>query len=309
MIDRLTYPMVPAARWARRIGLFSAVLLILAIPLHRFGALTTPVALNTFAAALGGAVLAILAGLIALAVIWWRGHAGAIAACVGLFTGLAMLAWPLAYFAMTSQLPRISDVTTDTETPPQFQALGKRLSGMNPATYAGPGTAQAQLAGYPDLRTFLIDRPVEEAFELVEETVRKLRWRVVAADPPVSRPAKPGRLEASEQTLIIGFWDDVVVRVEGSANRARVDVRSSSRYGRFDFGQNAGRVRRFLAELQTRVDAAGPNGGRRSLRTTRSGATVKKGKAEDPQKAAPAPSRDRAPSGAPRERAPKETQR
>lgn len=291
--------------------MFAAVLLLVAIPLHRFGGLTTPVALNTFAVALAGGALSVLLGLFALIVIWLRGHQGALSASVGLLLGLAMLAWPAAYFGMTSQLPRISDVTTDTAAPPQFASLAKRLSGMNPTTYRGQSAAQAQIAAYPDLRTFLIDRPVEEAFEFVEETARKLRWRVAAAEPPVSRPAKAGTLEASEQTMIIGFWDDIVVRVEGSANRARVDVRSSSRYGSFDFGQNATRVRRFLAELQTRVDAAGPNGGgRRTLRTTRSGAMVKKGKAEDPPKGAqPQPPRDRAQPSAQRERVLKETQR
>jgi hypothetical protein len=311
MHDTPTYPMVSAARWSRRAGLFCVALLLLAIPLHRFGALTTPVTLNVFAAAFLGAALAILLALFALGVIWWRGRNGALAAATGLLTGLLMLAWPVTFFGMTSTLPRISDITTDTVTPPQFSALAKRLPGMNTTAYAGERIAQAQQKAYPDLRTFLIDRPVEEAFEFVEETARKLRWRVVASDPPVSRPPKSGVLEASEQTLIIGFWDDMVVRVEGSANRARIDVRSSSRYGAFDFGQNASRIRKFMAELQTRIDAAGPNGGgRRSLRTTRSGAMVKKGKAEDPQKGAQTPAaKDRAPSGAPRERVLKEMPR
>ena len=64
-------------------------------------------------------------------------------------------------------------------------------------------------------------------------------------------------LEATDQTMLIGFTDDIVVRVEGSANRSRIDVRSASRYGRFDLGQNATRVRRFLAELQARAEATG----------------------------------------------------
>ena len=49
--------------------------------------------------------------------------------------------------------------------------------------------------------------------------------------PPAGRPAKAGTLEATDQTMVMGFTDDIVVRVEGNANRSRIDVRSASRYG------------------------------------------------------------------------------
>lgn len=310
MDDRLTYPVVPAARWAIRIALFCACLLLLATALHRFNVLTTPVALNVFAASLAGGAITLLLGGYATIRIWRRGEGGALRAAMGMLIAVTMLAWPVAYFSLNARLPRISDITTDTASPPRFMALAKRMQGMNSAEYAGAAVAEAQLKAYPDLHTFVVDRPVEEAFELVEEAVRKLRWKVVASTPPVARPAKAGLLEASDQTMIIGFWDDVVIRVEGSVQRARVDVRSASRYGEFDFGQNASRVRRFLLELQARVDASTPNAiARRSLRTTRSGAVLKKGKASDPPKTAPPGAQDRAPPGAPRARVQKETQR
>lgn len=308
MDDRLTNPVLPSARLASRIALFVAGLLLVSIVLHRFGGLTTPVALNAFGVSVAGAALAFALALYALVRIWLRGDAGALAAGTGLLIASSILAWPVVYYVMHMRLPEISDVTTDTASPPRYVALAKRLPGMNSATYAGDRVAQAQLKAYPDLRTFVIDRSVEEAFEFVEEAVRKVRWKVATAEPPTSRPAKAGIIEATEQTLIIGFWDDIVIRVEGSVNRARVDVRSSSRYGQFDFGQNAARVRRFLVELQARVDAAGPGGVRR-LRTTRSGAMVKKGRLEDPQKGPPQSERDRAQPGGPRARAPKETPR
>ncbi len=308
MDDRLINPVLPSARWASRIAVFVACLLLASILLHRFGGLTTPVALNVFGVTLAGAALAFLLGLFALVRIWLRGDAGALAAATALAIASMILAWPVAYYALHMRLPEISDVTTDTASPPRYAALAKRAAGMNSADYAGERVSQAQLKAYPDLRTFIIDRSVEDAFEFVEEAVRKVRWKVTTAEPPTSRPAKAGIIEATEQTLIIGFWDDIVIRVEGSVNRARVDVRSSSRYGHFDFGQNAARIRRFLTELQARVDAAGPGGVRR-LRTTRSGAMVKKGKLEDPQKGAPQSERDRAQPGAPRARAPKETPR
>jgi uncharacterized protein (DUF1499 family) len=96
----------------------------------------------------------------------------------------------------------------------------------------------------------VIDRPVEESFELVEDTAARLKWKVTLSDPPVGRTAKAGVLEATDQTMIMGFTDDIVVRVEGNLNRSRIDVRSASRYGVVDLGQNATRVRRFLTDLK-----------------------------------------------------------
>ncbi|MFH1045277.1 MAG: DUF1499 domain-containing protein [Pseudomonadota bacterium] len=48
---------------------------------------------------------------------------------------------------------------------------------------------------------------------------------------------------------MVGFKDDIVVRVTSSGNGTRVDVRSLSRVGRSGFGVNANRVRKFLRQL------------------------------------------------------------
>lgn len=309
MDNRASHTILPSARWANRLAQFFACLLLIGIPLHRFGGLSTPVALNVFAVALGGALMALLLGLYALIRIWVKGDGGAFRASFAILVALAMMAWPVTYYILHMRLPKIADVSTDTASPPRFStSASKRGPGANPITYPGPAVAQLQQAAYPDLRTFIIDRSVDEAFDLVEEAVRRLRWKPLVNEPPSLRPAKAGIIEVAEQTMIIGFWDDVVIRVEGSNTRARVDVRSASRHGAFDFGQNAARIRRFLVELQTRVDAAGPGGVRR-LRTTRSGAMVKKGKQGDPSPASPQSERDRAQPNAPRAREQKAPQR
>jgi hypothetical protein len=222
------------------------------------------------------------------------------------------MAWPLTFLPALLNLPRINDVTTDVASPPQFVALAKVRSGdANPAPYPGERFAQEQQKAYPDLRTFWLDRGVEEAYGLVEEAVRKLKWRVASSEPPAGKQARSGTLEATDLTPVIGFPDDVVVRVEGNEIRARVDVRSASRYGPTDLGQNASRVRRFLAELQARVESSAPTAmaGRRALRTTRTGAMVKKVKGHDQQKAESRSKRDRVQSNARRGQGQRETQR
>lgn len=312
MSDRSTTIVAPLARWSSRIALFSASLLLVGVVLHRLTPFPTPVALNLFRVAAVGAGLAILVGLVALVQIWRRGYGGAGSAALGILIPFAALAWPLTYVPAFLNLPPINDVTTDLASPPRFVVLAKQRAGAaNPAAYLARTFAPEQQKAYPDLHTFVIDRSTLETFELVEEAVRKLKWRVAASEPPVTRPARGGTIEATDHTLIMGFTDDIVIRVEGSVNRSRVDVRSASRHGRHDLGQNAQRVRRFLAELQARVDSTTSIGvaGRRGLRTTRAGAAVKKGKGRDQKKEDARSGRVRVRSSAQRERAQKETQR
>jgi hypothetical protein len=311
MSDRTTIE-APLARWSSRIALFSASLLVVGVVLHRLTPFPTSVALNLFRVAIAGTALGALIGLAALAQIWRRGYAGAGNAALGVIIPLALLAWPLTYVPAFLNLPPINDVSTDVANAPRFVALAKqRVGDGSPSTYPAQRFAPEQQKAYPDLRTFIVDRSALETFELVEEAARKLKWRVTSAVPPVARPAKSGVLEATDHTLLVGFADDIVVRVQGSVNRSRVDVRSASRYGVHDLGQNAQRVRRFLAELQTRVDSTTSAGvaGRRGLRTTRSGAMVKKGKGRDQKKEEPRSGRVRVRSSAQREPGQKETQR
>jgi uncharacterized protein (DUF1499 family) len=311
MIDRSPKIVAPLARWSSRIAVFAASLLVVGVVLHRLTSFPTHVAVNLFAVGAAGMGLAVLTGLVALLQIWRRGYAGAGKAAFGVVLPALMLAWPLTFVPAFMNLPRINDVTTDVAAPPRFISLAKlRTADANPVAYPGDRFAEQQQKAYPDLRTFVLDRGVEEAYELVEEIVRKLKWKVAASDPPTVKPLKGGQLEATDLTPVIGFPDDVIVRVEGSATRARIDVRSASRYGHADMGQNAMRVRRFLAELQSRTDATGaPIIGRRGLRSTRTGAMVKKVKGRDPQKAESRNKPDRVQSSAQRGRAQKETLR
>ena len=72
---------------------------------------------------------------------------------------------------------------------------------------------------------------------------------------PVSREPRDGRIDAIARSLIMGFPDDITIRIRALPDQTRIDVRSASRYGRHDFGVNARRIRRFAAELQAQLDA------------------------------------------------------
>jgi uncharacterized protein (DUF1499 family) len=307
MSDQST-EVAPLARWSSRLAVFSVSLVVVGVALHRLTSFPTPVALNLFAVGAGGALLAVLVGLVAAIRIWRRGTPGAASVAVGILLPVLMAAWPLTYLPAFLNLPPINDVSTDTQAPPRFVALAEqRPREANRSEYPA-GFAQAQEKAYPDLRPVVVDRGVEEAFELVEDTVRKLKWRVAAVNPPAGKGATAGTLEATDVTPIVGFVDDIAIRVEGAGTRSRIDVRSASRFGRSDLGQNALRVRRFLIELQARVDSTGPVSvaGRRGARAR---ALVKKVKERDPEKAESRSKRGRAQSNAQRERGQKETLR
>jgi hypothetical protein len=50
----------------------------------------------------------------------------------------------------------------------------------------------------------------------------------------------------------------VVVRVRATADGARIDVRSASRYGRHDLGDNAARVRALISDIDDVLAAPQP---------------------------------------------------
>ena len=55
-----------------------------------------------------------------------------------------------------------------------------------------------------------------------------------------------GVIEAVDTTAIMGFKDDVVIRLNTNADGTLVDLRSVSRVGISDLGANAARIRSFL---------------------------------------------------------------
>jgi uncharacterized protein (DUF1499 family) len=251
-------PRTKLATWARRLALFSAVLILVALVLHRLGRIETPLAIGLVLAGFAGAGLALLSGVAASVVIWRKGVAGAWSAAAGIVVSLAIFAWPASVAPFYLRLPPLNDVTTDIEQPPEFAVLARdRAKAANPVTYPGSVVAELQEQHYPEVRPMVLDRAAEEVFDAVGEAARRLKWRIVAEEPP-QEDGTAGYIEAEDRTLILGFIDDVIVRVESDGGTTRVDVRSLSRYGVHDFGRNASRIKEFYTELQARLEAAVP---------------------------------------------------
>ena len=198
-------------------------------------------------------VAALAAVIIALGVLLlgWSGlSAGRVTmAAIGLILGAVLVYVPWHYDRVRKTVPRIHDITTDVENPPEFIAVLPARSAENAATavYAGPELAHLQKTAYPDVAPVELALSPPKAFELALSVARSMSgWHIVAADPA------SGRIEASQTSRWFRFTDDVVIRVIGHGSGSRVDMRSLSRQGRSDFGVNAARIRLFMAALRNR---------------------------------------------------------
>jgi hypothetical protein len=250
------------AIWSRRIALFSLAATLIAVIIVRSGALDIVPALSTLGGALVLACVAILLALGAGIVIWREGVGGGRYAATGFVVGLALIAYPAYLGTKAYRLPMIYDITTDPIDPPQFDAIARlRPRDANPIVYAGLYTAELQHNAYSDIEPDDTTATPQEAYDAAMKIITKRRWRVVDARPPLAGPrvidtrASPAAslrdsiIEAVARTPILGFRDDVVVRIRATTDGARIDVRSASRYGRHDFGTNAKRVRNLIDDI------------------------------------------------------------
>ena len=238
--------------WARRMALFFVQLLILTVLLHRFGSLATPAALNLLTVSIGGMVLAIIVAVVGLVRIWFGGQIGAGQAFAAIAIALIGLALPLYYLSQFFLLPRLTDVETTPRQPMQFSQLAaQRPADANRIEQPDLTAAEIQEKAYTDLRPMELERSATETFDIVHEAVKRIGWTIVLNEPPGEQP---GRIEATDRTMIMGYTDDALVRVTGDDTHAFIDVRSVSRYGMHDLGANAERVRTLFAEVKAALE-------------------------------------------------------
>jgi hypothetical protein len=252
-----TEPVSSLASWARNLAVFSAIAVLVSIIIVRFGFLEMKPALATFFGALACAGLSILVGLAAFAAIWQNGSRGMSRILIAMVIDAAILAYPAYLGLQYRKLPQIHDITTDPIDPPRFDALARLRSGdgANTAVYAGLYSAEQQRLAYPDIETVELEVPVQRAYDAALQLVNRRKWLVIDERGP-QPPRRIGHIEAVARTPIMGFREDVSIRVTADGDDARVDIRSSSRYFESDLGSNAARITKFIDDLNTAIDNA-----------------------------------------------------
>jgi uncharacterized protein (DUF1499 family) len=251
----LEEPVSRLATWARNLAIFSVVAVAVSIIIVRFGFLEMKPALATFFGALALAGLSILIGFLGFAAIWQNGTRGMGRILMAFLIAGLVLAYPAYLAVQYRRLPPIHDITTDPTDPPRFEALSRLRTGddTNTATYAGY-SAELQRKAYPDIEPVQLEITPERAFDIALRLVTRRKWLVIDERPP-QPPRRIGRIEAVARTPIMGFREDVSIRVQPDGEDSRVDIRSSSRYFDSDLGSNAARVSKLMDDLSTAAEA------------------------------------------------------
>ncbi|MBW7974715.1 DUF1499 domain-containing protein [Bradyrhizobium sp. BR 10289] len=251
-----TEPVSSLANWARNLAVFAVVAVVVSIIIVRFDFLEMKPALATFFGGLAIAGLSILFGLAGFAAIWQNGSRGMARILLAFLIDGAILAYPAYQALLYRKLPHIYDITTDPIDPPRFDALSRLRTGdgTNTAVYAGLYSAEQQRQFYPDIEPIELEIPVDRAYAITRQLVIKRKWTVIDEREP-QPPRRIGRIEAVARTPIMGFREDISIRVVPDGDDSRVDIRSASRYFDSDLGSNAARVKKFIDDLNTAADA------------------------------------------------------
>lgn len=167
-----------------------------------------------------------------------------------LVVALIATSMPLAFLGNSifkaQNHPFIHDISTDTVNPPALVAATKdRVEGDHATEYEGEAIASLQKQGYPDLVGLKLALSPEDVFKMAKGIVQESGWALLAENSE----ELPFTLEAVDSTLLFGFKDDVVIRIQSADNGSLVDVRSMSRQGKSDLGVNAKRISMFFEQL------------------------------------------------------------
>ncbi len=164
------------------------------------------------------------------------------------------------------QAPAIHDISTDLDRPPVFVfAQSERGPGDNTLEYGGEVLAEQQRLGYPQLAPLPVSASKADVWVAAKAVIADNNWRVLGEDK------NRGHIEAVATTRLMGFTDDIVIRISAEAVSVKtaagdsgkenppavesliIDVRSVSRVGVSDLGANAARIEIFLTALQNQL--------------------------------------------------------
>jgi len=146
--------------------------------------------------------------------------------------------------------PPIHDISTNTTNPPQFIKATSLRGATSNSLDIKPETITQQQESYPQLGTLHLAIAPAVAYETALDIASELGWEVHHRDQAA------GIIEAVATTTIMGFKDDIVVRLRPERDGTVVDLRSVSRVGQSDLGANARRIGQFL-DLFSLRDADG----------------------------------------------------
>jgi uncharacterized protein (DUF1499 family) len=241
------------ALWSRRTALFSLVLFVVSGLGHRRKFIDTFDFLWILLLVAALAIVALLLAAASFRRVWSRGDRGGGALVVAVLVSFLVLA-PFAVTGIRFFLyPPLSDISTDLVSPPVLAVAAKTRHGnMNPVRPIGHEAADRQIAAYPEITGRRYNASPEDVLSAVDHVIAGRGWKIVS-HPALIDGEREYTLEAVAKTFLLGFPSDVAIRLTDEGESTYIDMRSASRYGHGDFGDNAGRISKFLDALDTEM--------------------------------------------------------
>jgi uncharacterized protein (DUF1499 family) len=245
-----------SAKWSVRFAFLSAILFVLSSLGHRFERIETPEFLWLLAIVAGLALFAVLLSIKGFTSVWRRGDRGFTSAFWGAVIALLVLAPFVTTLYQALALPTIYDVSTDVTDPPELFAAGQRTERMNPLVN-DEDSRGLQSSAYPQVTGRRYEGSPDRILTAVNTVIANNGWTII------SQRGEPGEdeeilLEVVARTWLMGFTSDVVIRLADEGETTYVDMRSVSRYGIHDLGENADRITAFMTALDAEVQGAQP---------------------------------------------------
>ncbi|MER8842454.1 DUF1499 domain-containing protein [Mesorhizobium sp. M0913] len=240
-----------AAGWSRRAGAFSTVLLLVALIGHRYDLVETPAFLWVLCIVALLAAFALLFAGFAFARLWNFGDRGGHDLIVGaLLAVLVLIPYGVAAYWVATY-PPLRDISTDLDDPPVLD-ISTRTKDMNKLLPPTPGEQRLQIEAYPLVTGRSYTLPFDRVLEAVKTVLDRRGWQLTAPFPDAAGQ-NDVTVDALAKGLLLGLPADVAIRVTDDGDAVIVDMRSASRYGRYDLGDNAARITDFLSELDQEV--------------------------------------------------------
>lgn len=275
-----------SAIWCQRLAVFLIPFFALVILLYRFGKIDSIQMFVLIAVGFLVALLSIVFAIKAITELWTKGYRGGSQVVRGMTIALLVML-PFGYQSFLAlQYPLANDVSTDMLNPPAYinatNVRANRASeAMNPVIEYDEDYVKKILLAYPKLQSRRYPAGPERVLEAVRNIIDDNEWLLTASDgiPEVkssteteadaeladNETAKQEEnqleenietpddiyIEILDRTLVFGFENDVIIRIVSEDRNTLVDVRSSARWGKHDFGYNAKLIEGFLRQLDT----------------------------------------------------------
>lgn len=250
----LEEPIAWSATWSRRVALFAAAVMGIAVWLIRSERVDGDASLALLGAACVLALATLVLAVLGFAAVWQHGQRGTARAVLALLVALGLLAGPAMALGRALLLPPLADISTDLADPPAFsrsRAVTQARDGYMPPEIAA-ADKELQRLHYPQVVPIYVDAEPVEAFEIVRKAVLARGLDIVETVRPGGRTGI-GRIEAVEHSLVLRRPDDVTIRLKGRGEGTRVDIRAASRRPGHDLGANAALIQRLAEEIATQA--------------------------------------------------------